>query len=274
MKKLISIIALCLICYSADARNLMVVGGGVPVAGATGYCTGAATCTETNPGQCDLLCEDFEGSTSCGSGLDSNCRNGWTAAVGANATLDSTVTHSGTLACTDKGTNSAQFSATNDSTSVYMSYDFGVDKPITYAQAYVNLVSGVLSDTMVVTVMGWYDSTPDLAHTLIIANVGGTLRLQVRYFDQDILNYSVATGSTTALSRGTWYRLRLNINTTAGTLKAYVNDTEEISLTDIATAAHIPRTLRIGSFYTYATHVFQVDNVAVDDDTTQGACSL
>jgi hypothetical protein len=33
MKKLISILILCLACYSAVARNLMVVGGGVPVAG-------------------------------------------------------------------------------------------------------------------------------------------------------------------------------------------------------------------------------------------------
>jgi hypothetical protein len=36
MKKLIAIIILSLLCYSAEARNLMVVGGGVPVAGGGG----------------------------------------------------------------------------------------------------------------------------------------------------------------------------------------------------------------------------------------------
>jgi hypothetical protein len=274
MKKLIAIIALCLIFSSTDAKmNLVQVAGSVPVVGATGYCTGAATCTETNPGQCDLLCEDFEGSTSCGSGLDSNCRNGWTATVGANATLDSTVTHSGTLACTDKGTNSAQFSATNDSTTVYMQKDFGSEKTLTYAQCYFNLVSGVGSNTNEVTVMGWFDSIDTIAHWVSIINTSGTLNVQLNYFDQDILDFSHVLG-TTPLSTNTWYRLRLQINTTAGTAVVLLNDTTEVSRTDIATATGIPQIFKIGSFWTYALHVLQIDNVAVDDDTGQGACSL
>jgi hypothetical protein len=43
MKKLIAILIVCLSFYSADARNLMVVGGGVPVAGGSNGVIGATS---------------------------------------------------------------------------------------------------------------------------------------------------------------------------------------------------------------------------------------
>lgn len=54
--------------------GLMTIGGYTATSGASSYCTGDGTCTATYPGNCNLLCEDFEGSTQCYSGYDSVCR--------------------------------------------------------------------------------------------------------------------------------------------------------------------------------------------------------
>lgn len=66
----------------------------LPLADAGMICKGAYTgtfcqnATTTLNGTTGILCEDFEGATSCYSGYSSNCRNAWTSVTGTGADLD------------------------------------------------------------------------------------------------------------------------------------------------------------------------------------------
>lgn len=259
----------------AEARNIsVIVGGSPPTPSASAYCTAAATCTATTPGECDVLCEDFEGSSYCvGSSGDQDCRATWTV-LGAANSVDWTTTHGGTFSCTDKGTNSAQFNFTADTQYGYYK-TAAADKALSYVQFYINFTGLTLGADHAAGFFGTVDSTLEYGpYLLTVYNDGGTYRFALLHSD----TATNVIGSTTAISIGTntWYRIRIMYNITAGTATVKVNDTTEINVASGVTG-HTPRSFIIGPVGALGSSgesiTFQIDNIAVDDDTEQGACN-
>ena len=244
---------------------------GMRAAGGTAaYCTGAATCTATYPGECDSLCEDFEGSTACLSGGDAACRSGWTALVTAGGSIDFTTTHGGTLACTDKGTNAVTVTVTNGETGYLVTRDLGADKAVTYTQFYLRVVSEGLAENHAVAIAVGINAVIS-ATTWTVALYQGTTNLYLRLCWN---NDSVCSLGTTAVTIGTWYRVRVRHNVTAGTADLKVNDTTEVTVSSGVTGDST-RYLALGSSgWASDPLTTQIDNITVDDDTEPGACNL
>lgn len=246
------------------------VSGGTP---STNYCTGSATCTTTTPGQCDVLCDDFEGSSYCvGTSGDQDCRATWTEFGAANS-VDWTTTHSGTFACTDKGSYAAQFNFTADTQYGYYK-SAAADKALSYVQFYINFTATTVANDHTAGIFFSVDSTSAYAPYIIsLYNDGGTYRISLAHSDAATLVH----GATTAISVGTntWYRIRVMYNRTAGTATVKVDDTTEINVASGVTGS-TPRFFgigNVGAFTNGESITFQIDNIAVDDDTEQGACN-
>lgn len=241
-------------------------------AGSATYCTGAATCTATNPGECDLLCEDFEGASDCGDDAanDQNCRNtGFVVTLGTDDTIDFTTAHSGTLGCTDKGSNAVQVAITAGSHATYAYKDLGATKAVTYTQFYVNVVSEGIGDSMV-TALVKGDQATNGGTSLWYLNLyqtGGSLYLRLTYYNA--APFATITSSS-PISAGTWYRINIYTNTTTGDVSFSIDGSSQGTATDLGNRPW--RYLHIGDVASDAATTFQVDNIAVDDDTIQGDC--
>lgn len=240
---------------------------------AAAYCTGAATCTATTPGQCDLLCEDFEGSTDCdgaGAGTDAVCRNAYTL-TDTDSLIDFTTAHSGTFGCNDKGSNAVKVSFTAIDEIAYATFDMGGTKAATYTQFYVNFISESLANTRITTAVN-ANVAANMSQTawkISMLDAAGTLYLRLTYYNTTPSFVDIS--STNSISLDTWYRVQVYHNSGDSTISWWVDGVAQTGASDFGTRD--PRYWNIGDNDADAATVFQVDNLAVDDDTTQGACN-
>jgi len=235
------------------------------------YCLSSTTCTTGTPGNCDLICEDFEGSTECKSGYDSACRLAWDVSAGSGQSIDFTTVHNGSFACTDKGTNAGMLTATSSGASCAIWKDLN-DQNIMYGEFYFNinsitLASGSSQDIFTIATGAVSDDTA----TIQVYNKSGTLRL---YLLCDACAHG-AFGST-ALSTGTWYRVQWEADTTNDHFTVYLNGSKEAEITDY-TSTKLPSGFYVG-WTSYGTRqataaVIQYDNISVSSVGLPGGCN-
>lgn len=282
MKKLIFFIALliALPCYGQNLAwwNSARAGGGVAAAATTAYCTAAATCTATYPGECDVLCEDFEGSAECDADsnpdMDAACRNGWAVVIGTDDAIDFTTAASGSFCTGTTSTNVLGFTIADSSNSAsVVGYVKGVPAlDDVWVQFYINFTAESLDNTQYITFYT-QDGAAGLGQNYVMLRLldsSGTLNLQARYYNT-AAGWTNSTGGT-GISTGTWYRIRILTNASGSILQVYLNDTLEFDISDLSTAALV-RWIRFGpnSLNSNVAN-FQIDNISWDDDAGQGAC--
>lgn len=259
--------------------NPYILGSGVSAASTTAFCTGAATCTATTPGACDMWCEDFEGSTDCdgaGDGTDENCRNAYTTNITSGDAIDFTSTASGTYPCTGTtNTNVVQISqADADQTDVR--FDIGALKNTIVAQVYINVISETLP--LNGTVMTLHaDNASDYAmkafNVEFVQDGTNTYHFALNYANDTPGTSTISCGNNTAFLN-TWYRVTVYYsNRNAGdSVSLYVNGTQcGSTATDPYTRQ--ARYFRFGDGV-LGGYVAQWDNITIDDDTDAnvGAC--
>ncbi len=163
---------------------------GKPVAGASDHCTSC------NPGDpADVMCEDFEGT--------GYLCSGWTETEGTGS-IDADATHSGTLDCTDKGSQAVEIQLSTG-TACYVRWDNGSEETEANFQWYFNIVSENLADGQNFIVGKIQDgSNVDMCYWRL-QQVSGQLQILVR-----VKNTSDGwtDGSTYNVSTGNWYRWR------------------------------------------------------------------
>lgn len=247
------------------------------VAAASGYCTAGATCTASTPGQCDVICEDFEGSTDCDDGATESlyCRNAYTVTIAAGDAVTWATPTNGL--CTDEGSYAVDFDVNGGSRTTIMAYDTGADKAIVHVQFYLYVVDENLADKGTMSVMYGQTSAPATAWGIMVKQAtGGDKVLRLAYWQNTGAMAYVDGTTPLTVGSNTWYRVQLVYDTTGGTATVTLNGTSEISVADVQTSS--PRQtqiIKLGSLSSWgsaAAH-FQLDNIAIDDDTAQGACN-
>ena len=262
------------------AMSPAILGGsaGVAAAGTTAFCTAAATCTATNPGECDILCEDFEGIAECDADsspdMDAACRNGYAVVVGTDATLDFTSTASGTYPCaTTTNTNVLKMTHAATVTTSRVVLNSGSAQSIIHAQVYVRFNSeGILTGQSVIVMSGCADSgCSQPLWTVALYDIAGTLSLRANFRDATPA-WTLLTGPNVSLN--TWYRIQVKADKTNSLIDfkvdgtSYGTDGNEDSITWYD---------RNQQYFVLmvdnkATTEVEFDNWAVDNDTAQGAC--
>jgi hypothetical protein len=260
--------------------NVGRVGDVVPAAGGTtAFCTGAASCTASTPGQCDLLCEDFEGSTDCdgaGAGTDSNCRNGFTTSIQSGDAIDFTSTATGTYPCaTTTNTNVAKITADGAYSRTEFFWDSTATQAISYVQFWFRINSESTATTKYFEVYsGTVSAPPDsgvMSNYLRVLNTSGTLNLTWTYWN----GAGEETQTSSAISTATWYKVALKYDQTNGVMEWWLNGTSQGSDTHSQGSSRNPRYFVFGQDnYGGDTRAFEIeyDNITIDNDTAPGTC--
>jgi hypothetical protein len=253
--------------------------GGVSAAAAP-YCTGDNECTATTPGSCDLLCEDFESNQHCvdNASYDSVCRaeHRFLVAVGGTGAIDYTTAHSGTFACTDKGSNAAKVTVSaGDSTAFYISSLSNAAGNDTYVEFYVNINSLTLDDTKRQGIhTGLYTGLGNL-WTLRVLRTGSVYNLEATCRGCA----SAGVGSTdlaSYLDGSTWLRIGIAAKQSDNTFKVYLNGEQDIATkTDYSgDATFIGAAFGAGGdSLREGDSVMQYDNISISATALPGGCN-
>jgi len=265
-------IALILLCFAVPClAGTITIGKKKSGGGTTVFCTAAATCTATNPDQCDVLCEDFESSTSCYAAYDSVCYN--TSAgliVGAGDSIDFTTTTATSFCTGTTNTNVTRIIISSGGNESSIRYTKGGDD--VWVQGYFNLVSESFGNEG----GGYFLPLKDASSNLNIAlqyyqHTDGKIYIRARYIN-DAAGTTYVMG-TTALSVATWYRIRLAVNNSGKTATVKVNAGEaEISIIDLNTTNVTGRVYVGDNVGGSAAFTFEYDNLTIDATGEPGPC--
>lgn len=234
--------------------------------GSAAYCTGAATCTATNPGECDLVCEDFEGSTSCDGDGDAYCRNGWT--LGGT---DTVWTWNDTPAASNlcSGTTSTRsIKAVITTGSGGAALKTFTATPDIHFQFYFTPVSINFTVNGQWTKVLGFQAVRD-CYVTIVQISEGVYRLQMIYRGSDFEAHFLTPAVD--LSVNTMYRAYGNLHAN-GTVSFTVNSTTVNSTTNALDDYSFTSVYFGPDGMADANTTYQVDNLAVDNDTDAGAC--
>lgn len=248
------------------------VAGSVTATSAS-YCTGAATCTATYPGSCDLLCEDFSGSAECVSGgsYDENCRleNRWSTTLGTGGAVDFTTSHSGTFGCADKGSNAVKITTQAGNSTHIIDISFSTND--VYIEFYFNINSLTLADTKKQGIMTAYYTGVHALFGISILRSGENYVLYVKDSSGNL-----GTGSTSlSIDGSTWYRIGISAKQSTDALTVYLNGSQEISITNYtATGAFIgPAFGTGGDSGREGNSIVQYDNISISSSALPGGCN-
>ena len=263
MKKLNLILILILLTLPtlSEARmNVGIVGGGVVSAPAGG--DACATSPDASAGA-NLLCEDFEEAD--------DYLATWTETIDTGDSIAGAA-HSGTLACTNKGSKALQVSYSATDSQTWTVTDIGGFTTHPYVSFYINIVSESLADGNYATLLmsaGDSDVSTRVFNVFLYQS-SGVLKFGLEYWDG--ASYSPIIG-TTSISTGTWYKVDVYYNHAVTTAQLWVNDTSQGSASN-TTDSFATKFIFIGtqSGLTNALVTYQIDNLKVDDTTRPSAC--
>jgi hypothetical protein len=245
------------------------IAGAGGAAGPVSFCTGAATCSSP-PTQCDRICEDFEGSSDCGDGSHSVCRNTWTVVTYYGGTVDFD-TPSGTYCSGTTNTKALKLYTVNASDKAFIaSGDFGISP---YIPAYIqfNFKYSVLgTGDRAILWMGCTDGGCGTRRGRVEATeIGGNVKLQMLY-DKTSPEDTTLTGSTN-LSADTWYQVRIKY-LMDGNVEFWLDGVSQGSASDANTSLGI-KVHAFGTIYATAGAMYTwIDNITFDDDTMASSC--
>jgi hypothetical protein len=251
-------------------------GGGTAAAAKTAFCTAATTCTATNPGQCDVYCEDFDNPTShsCYASYDNNCWNtgSYLTCAGAGDSIDFTSTASGTYPCANT-TNTNVMLITVSAAARACYHRMSLTGPTAWTQLYFNVSTGTFgSDGNLVPIVSVLDTSGNKVCEIRVTRISGAgdIHIQAKYYNSSDVDTTVSS-TTTVLSVGTWYRLNMN-HDNAGNAVIKINGTTEITIADLTTTRAVGRWKFGPDGENSIAYTLQLDNITIDDDTEPGVC--
>lgn len=219
----------------AEARNLMVVGGGV-VSAPSALCS---SCTPGDPA--DVFCEDFAGSTECASGEASVCRCAWSAVSQTNGSVVF-------------ASNGLTITATTAGDAIVGTNRSLAGETQVYVKFKLNIVSESLADGNSVKFCA-------------VENASGTNDLSLRqtssqyYLD---LKFGANTITGTTAITGVNDTIEMFVNEAGETMQLWVNGTSQGTTTSNYEAL---ATLSFDLYNPVAVLSIRVSDIQVDNDT-------
>jgi hypothetical protein len=209
----------------------------------------------------DVLGESFEGAEA---GYDNS---GWSETEAGSSSVDPNVSHSGTLACTDKCSHAIEV-VFDGSNSGYTVKTFTGESTL-YNQFYIRVASeGLANEDSQAIVSGRGSTDNPLWVVYFYQHTDGTYRFSLSYRNTSDTLTSYASLATVAV--GTWYRVRVTwVNNGTGHFYA---DGDEIGAGFSTCDTEDQAAFRIGASTVAETITYQVDNVKLDNDEMPGAC--
>lgn len=250
--------------------GLMTIGGYTATSGASSYCTGDGTCTATYPGNCNLLCEDFEGSTQCYSGYDSVCRRAaYSVYLTGTGAIDYTTAHSGSFSCTDKGSNALRASHSSSTSWANTSLQIATsEQSIVYGQVYVYVETMTLSASSRQSIFRMTSSAGNASYMVNVINLSDKF-----YFE--FMSAGMTAITSSEITTGTWYRIQWVADNNNDTFTAYLNGSQIGSTSTNFTTSNLQRYLELGSndYRSATAFSVQYDNIALSSSALPGACN-
>lgn len=243
----------------------------------TGNGNGAVFCTDTS--DADITCEDFEGSTACGDGVHSVCRNTYTVTTnGANNTVDFDASPSGSMPCTDVGSNVMviDVDTTGAGNHAYVYYNRGSTGTF-YVEFWIYITDeGLGNGNEEVIVVLTTGINPDSNQSVTIKlkqKADTTLRFLGGRYTGAMTDDEGGTVITTAA----WYGIRFKfINNTADTGWQWWVNYADATWTDEGagtTGDRAPQYLHFQTKDAQYTMNLEFANIKMDDDTMPGDCA-
>jgi hypothetical protein len=239
--------------------------------GSSALCSSCGTCGGCSTA--DILCEDFDTDNSCTWTDDTD--------AGAAGTINHAASHSGTLACTDKGTQTLDILIDDDTTGDCFTYfDMGVrgTEGVNYYQHFAfNFVSD--GDMAAFNSLTFFQldssTTPDFGNINARIYKNGTDNHELRLY---MNGSTLVVDNDTNIDEGTWYQIGIRWKVVAGAS----NDEVELFLDGITQGfkndtdiSEVPRYLFFGNGSTLSSIFntnFQVDSIEGDANTMPGEC--
>jgi hypothetical protein len=258
MKTLILIIITLLLatpCFAGSGSVAITLSGTAGASGATYTC---ADCT--SGGTCDVLCEDFEGSSACNTG-ESKCRlTTWSVSETGGTMVAGTGNTSG-QSCSEKGTNSVAMTVVTPGSNFGMVYDSGVDKSDVYLSFMIRFSSwDGITNGQSYPIFGTYDSSYN-------GTVGLIMYLNGTNYNLGLVGTTIAY-ETTSLALNTWYHVQIR-SLKNGTSSLKVNGG---SSTTVTALDFNNRTYIFGEGASTYPYAYEWDTLKVDDDTETSSC--
>jgi hypothetical protein len=228
-----------------------------PGPGVKAYAAATTACSAgcTSVADADVLCEDAEGT--------GYVCTGWTESVSGTGAINEDASHSGTLSCTDKGTQAWQWTAANTDTAY--SYKSITETDALYANFYMNITS-LTAYSSSHAFSGYLTNVWDYGFILQVESSSGSTSA----YKLKLVAYNGQEATTSAAyDVGTWYRV--GVKYVSGTeARLYINGTEAGAITASMTARNLDG-VYIGSRSSQGL-VGQIDIFKLDNDTMPGAC--
>jgi len=206
----------------------------------------------------NLICEDFEGSTDCGTG-QSTCRETWATPYETDGTFAADTAASSS--CTDKGSYEATITTTDASNDVEICKAISDATTVTLTMM-VKVTSESMSNTSaIVALVADPDWSPYLS--IVILDSAGTLFVGV----SDTVN---PIQSTSTITPGTWYQVGLKWVSGTSLSVIFNGSTEFTDTTGIVTGT---MTQACVGTYNAGPIVFVIDNIKIGNSTQPDSCT-
>jgi hypothetical protein len=244
------------------------------IAGSAASAAASNCCDSTS--DADVFCEDSESTTDCGdeAANDSVCRNTWDSTEATDSTVVFDAAHSGTLSCTDKGSRAIQITKTSTDAPHGIKLAKS-DESEVFVQFYLNVTESPANAEEIY--IGSLNNAADSTRSVLLRLTGTATNPTLRILYENGSELSV--GSTTAITVGTWYRIRIHWKAASadpgsdGVVQFYVNDTNPTNISN-NNSQNLVGLYRFGNANAAdtGTYILQIDNIKVDNDTEPGAC--
>lgn len=215
----------------------------------------------SSPSDASLWCEDFEGTTACGTG-ESLCRAALTNPSETGGTLVAGVI-AGTNACNDKGTNGITITKTGANEDLGFGKTISPTKTRVYSSFMYRPISG--GDANGDDLIAFVDSYANWGYVALVRFflLSGNYRL-----------YAGNTGNPSAcgatdIAPGAWVHIAIDINTNA-TSTVYLNGVSQCTFT--AGNLNIGY-IGFGSYHQTANYSLQVDSIKVNESALSDSCA-
>jgi hypothetical protein len=214
----------------------------------------------------DLVCESFEGSLGPNSEYD---LSGWTETT-TGGTIDAGKAHSGSLSCTDKGSDAFELNYTTPASPLYASYDMGSDQDI-YISFYFYLVSETIPTWSTVNIFDMRNAANGSSFIIRLWDDNGDYKFGVGWYTSPSWYYLTATDT---FNISTWVFVQIEYNDTTNVVKLYLNEGTPVSRTSETAPDRKVRYFTVGNRTSIGTSTvkFELDNLKVDSTSLPGAC--
>jgi hypothetical protein len=258
MRKLLLVLSICLLPLCVWAWGILPISGGVV----------SISCSDA-----DLICESFEGPLGPNSEYD---LSGWTETT-TGGTIDAGATHSGSLSCTDKGSDAYDIDYSTPASPLNASYDLGSEVDPIWIHFYFYLTSESINAFSNAYFMEAENGADANCLDFRINDNNGNYKFKLTWHDVGVTGPTITQSSTFNLN--TWYRVGIKYDNGNDIVELWFGAVGG-AFTKVAerTSENAPdrsiRYIRLGDSSGIGSYAirYQLDNVKLDNDTMPGPC--